>query len=76
MEAGCSSETSVNLQRNTRCYYNDYATNLIISYIIINIIIIIILSMYDRLCGLVIKVPAYKSRDPDSILGATRFSEK
>jgi hypothetical protein len=30
----------------------------------------------DRLCGLVVRVPGYRSRDPGSILGATRFSEK
>jgi hypothetical protein len=30
----------------------------------------------DRLCGLVVRVPGYRSRGPDSIPGATRFSEK
>jgi hypothetical protein len=30
----------------------------------------------DRLCGLVVKVPGYRSRGPDSIPGATTFSEK
>jgi hypothetical protein len=30
----------------------------------------------DRLCGLVVRVPGYKSRGPGSIAGATRFSEK
>jgi hypothetical protein len=30
----------------------------------------------DRLCGLVVRVPAYGSRGPGSIPGATRFSEK
>jgi hypothetical protein len=30
----------------------------------------------DRLCGLVARVPGYRSRGPDSIPGATRFSEK
>jgi hypothetical protein len=30
----------------------------------------------DRLCGLVIRVPGYRSRGPGSIPGATRFSEK
>jgi hypothetical protein len=30
----------------------------------------------DRLCGLVCRVPGYGSRDPGSIPGATRFSEK
>jgi hypothetical protein len=29
----------------------------------------------DRLCGLVVRVPGYRSRGPSSILGATRFSE-
>jgi hypothetical protein len=31
---------------------------------------------WDRHCGLVVRVPGYKSRGPGSISGATRFSEK
>jgi hypothetical protein len=30
----------------------------------------------DRLCGLVVRVPGYRSRGPGSIPGPTRFSEK
>jgi hypothetical protein len=30
----------------------------------------------DRLCGLVVRVPGYRFRGPDSIPGGTRFSEK
>jgi hypothetical protein len=30
----------------------------------------------DRLCGLVVRVPGYKSRGPGSIPCSTRFSEK
>jgi hypothetical protein len=30
----------------------------------------------DRLCGLVVRVPGYRSRGPGSIPGDTRFSEK
>jgi hypothetical protein len=30
----------------------------------------------DRLCGLVVIVPGYRSRGPGSIPGATTFSEK
>jgi hypothetical protein len=30
----------------------------------------------DYLCGLVVRVPGYRSRDLGSIPGATRFSEK
>jgi hypothetical protein len=30
----------------------------------------------DRLCGLAVRVPGYKSRHPGSIPGATRLSEK
>jgi hypothetical protein len=30
----------------------------------------------DLLCGLMVRVPGYRSRGPVSILGATRFSEK
>jgi hypothetical protein len=29
----------------------------------------------DRICRLVVRVPGYRSRGPDSITGATRFSE-
>jgi hypothetical protein len=32
-------------------------------------------STCDRLCGLVGRIPGYRSRDPDSIPGAIRFSE-
>jgi hypothetical protein len=32
--------------------------------------------MWDRLCGLVVRVPGYRFRGPSSILGTTRFSEK
>jgi hypothetical protein len=31
---------------------------------------------FDRLCGLLVRVPSYRSRGPGSIPGATRFSEK
>jgi hypothetical protein len=30
----------------------------------------------DRLCGLVVRIPSYRSRGPGSISGATRFSVK
>jgi hypothetical protein len=30
----------------------------------------------DRLCGLVVRVPAYRSGGPGSIPAATRFAEK
>jgi hypothetical protein len=30
----------------------------------------------DRLCGVMFRVPGYRSRVPGSIPGATRFSEK
>jgi hypothetical protein len=30
----------------------------------------------DRLCGLAVGVPGYRSRGPGSIPGATRFSEE
>jgi hypothetical protein len=32
--------------------------------------------IYDRLCGLVVRVLGYRLRGPGSILGATRFYEK
>jgi hypothetical protein len=39
-------------------------------------IIKILIKISDRLCGLVVTVPGYRSRDPGLIPGATRFSEK
>jgi hypothetical protein len=43
-----------------------------VCFIFIIIIIIIIIS--DRLCGLVVRVPGYRSWGPGSIRGTTRFS--
>jgi hypothetical protein len=37
---------------------------------------IVILNFFGRLCGLVVRVSGYRSRDPGSILDATRLSEK
>jgi hypothetical protein len=37
---------------------------------------LILVSTTDRLCGLVVRVPGYRSRNPGSISGATRYSEK
>jgi hypothetical protein len=39
-------------------------------------IIIIIIAMKDRLFGLVVRVPGYRSRGPGSIPGTTRLSVK
>jgi hypothetical protein len=36
----------------------------------------VILTGTDRLCGLVVRVPAYRYRGTGSIPGTTRFSEK
>jgi hypothetical protein len=33
-------------------------------------------NIMDYLCGLVVRVPGYRSRGPGSITGATIFSEK
>jgi hypothetical protein len=33
-------------------------------------------SWMDRLCGLAVRIPAYRSRGPSSIPGATTFPEK
>jgi hypothetical protein len=42
----------------------------------IDFIVFIILSLaQDRLCGLDVRDPGYRYRDPDSIPGTTRFSE-
>jgi hypothetical protein len=40
------------------------------------ILFVICISTFDRLCGLVVRVPGCRSRGPGSIPGATRFSEK
>jgi hypothetical protein len=34
------------------------------------------IEIMDRLCGLVVRVPGYRSGGSGSIHGATRFSEK
>jgi hypothetical protein len=34
------------------------------------------MTLKDRLCGLVVRVPGYGFRGPGSIPGATRYSEK
>jgi hypothetical protein len=36
----------------------------------------LLLDVKDRLCGLVLRVPGYRSRGPGSIPDATIFSEK
>jgi hypothetical protein len=35
-----------------------------------------LITLYDRLCGLVVRVPGYRSRGPGWISGTTTFSEK
>jgi hypothetical protein len=42
----------------------------------LNVIIVNIHKRRDRLCGLVVRVPGYRSRGPGSIPGATTFSVK
>jgi hypothetical protein len=39
-------------------------------------IVLCLIRHTDSLCGLVMRVPGYRSRGPGSIPGATRFSEK
>jgi hypothetical protein len=39
------------------------------------VIFIYVLHVCDRLCGVVVRVPGYRSRCPGSIPGATRYSE-
>jgi hypothetical protein len=38
--------------------------------------VIFFIYFFDRLCGLMVRVPGYRSRGPGSISDATRFSEK
>jgi hypothetical protein len=52
---------------------NDYFQTVLKSF---NICIEGIFTIYDSLCGLVVRVPGYRSRGPGSILDATKFSEK
>jgi hypothetical protein len=40
------------------------------------VLLIVAISVEGRLCGLVVRVPGYRSRGPGSILGANRLSEK
>jgi hypothetical protein len=40
------------------------------------LILYVVQKKVERLCGLVVRVPGYRSRGPSSIPGATRFSEK
>jgi hypothetical protein len=39
-------------------------------------VVVVLLLLWDRLCGLVVRVSGYRSEVPGSILLATRFSEK
>jgi hypothetical protein len=46
---------------------------------VISYVLFLILTFFapdDRLCGLVVRVPGYRSRGPGLIPGATKFSEK
>jgi hypothetical protein len=38
-------------------------------------IFIYLINVFDRLCGLVVRIPGYRSRGPGLIPSATRFSE-
>jgi hypothetical protein len=40
------------------------------------VLLSVAISVEDRLCGLMVRVPGYRYRGPGSIAGATRFSEK
>jgi hypothetical protein len=42
----------------------------------LNIVFDRLCHVVDRICGLVVRVPAYRSRGPGSITGASRYSEK
>jgi hypothetical protein len=47
-----------------------------ITVVVVVVVIIIIIIIINRLCGLVVRVPGYRSGGPGSIPGAARFSEK
>jgi hypothetical protein len=49
---------------------NELTTN--IFYIELNLNSLLIVTC-DRLCGLVVRIPGYRSRGPGSIPGATKF---
>jgi hypothetical protein len=55
-----------------RCHHSIISFSVSTCYFFLNFVL---LSM-DRLCGLVVRVPGYRSRGPGFIPGATTFSEK
>jgi hypothetical protein len=60
----------------TSCFENVFSRSIILLYLVILITFREACELLDRLCGLVLRVPGYRSRGPGSIPGATRFSEK
>jgi hypothetical protein len=52
------------------------ATRTVGMYITVLFFLSPVMLSYDRLCGLVVRVPGYRSRGPGSIPDTTRFSEK
>jgi hypothetical protein len=40
------------------------------------VVVVVVIILLVVVCGLVVRVPGYKSRGPGSIRGSTRFSEK
>jgi hypothetical protein len=47
-----------------------------VSYEVRTVLIYVMQKKLDRLCGLAVRVPGYRSRSPGYISGATRLSEK
>jgi hypothetical protein len=50
----------------------EFSDRFYVEYCIVLLLAIVLV----RLCGLVVRVPGYRSRGPGSIPGTTRFSEK
>jgi hypothetical protein len=55
---------------------DDYVPQVVTPILLTFILILYFVIFCDRLCGLVVRVPGYRSRKTGSILGATTFSEK
>jgi hypothetical protein len=47
-----------------------------ISCTVFSVFCIVMLRKYDCLCGIVVRVPGYRSRGPGSIPGTNNFSER
>jgi hypothetical protein len=62
---------------NEKCFpESDASRNDILRFHLIIFPSLNVYGLIDHFCGLVVRVPGYRSRCPGSILGATRFSKE